>query len=253
MPDQTPEAAPHDDRDRSAEERDRLSTAHDQTARQRDVQATDRDARADARDSRHVQVDLDAATDRSASRRDRGAAGGDRRHARDDREAARTDRLLSARARADLLVDELTGAYRRSAGFLELEREIIKAERTQKSFVLAFLDVDDLKATNDSVGHLAGDHLLREVVGCVRRVIRQYDVLVRYGGDEFLCGMLDMSLAEVSARLDRANADLEERDHASVTIGLAEREPGEGLDSLLARADAAMYRARGLRRPGTSS
>lgn len=110
------------------------------------------------------------------------------------------------------------------------------------------IDVDGLKAVNDSQGHGAGDHLLREVVSCVRRVVREYDVLVRYGGAEFLCGLPDMGIAEVAERLDRANADLVERDHASVTVGLAEREPGERLEALIARADTAMYLTREARR-----
>ena len=62
-----------------------------------------------------------------------------------------------------------------------------RAKRTQRSFVLAFIDVDGLKTTNDSLGHAAGDELLRRVVDTVRDHLRSYDLIVRFGGDEFLC------------------------------------------------------------------
>jgi diguanylate cyclase (GGDEF)-like protein len=189
-------------------------------------------------------VDVDAAADRIAARRDRMSAKGDRSHAGDDRQAALTDRLVSAEERAKLLRDELTGSYYRAAGFLELEREIIEAERTERSFVLTFIDVDGLKTVNDISGHAAGDDLLREVVRCIRGVVREYDVIVRYGGDEFICGMADVHIADVVGRFDRANAALRETNSASITIGVAERQKGEGLADLARRADAAMYKNR---------
>lgn len=80
-------------------------------------------------------------------------------------------------------VDELTGAYRRDAGSLELRREMARAKRTKQSFVLAFVDVDDLKGTNDSRGHAAGDRLLRETVNSIRSKFRSYDLIVRFASE----------------------------------------------------------------------
>ena len=233
-----------DDRNVDALVRDRAAETFDVTAEARDELALLRDARAEARDVSAGWVDLDAASDRRAARRDRQSSSGDRGHARHDREAAWTDRSLSAKEHADLLVDGLTGTYRRAAGFLELEREIIKAERTQQSYVLAFLDVNGLKSVNDSLGHGAGDTVLRLVVDTVRAQVREYDIIVRYGGDEFVCGLPDMSLTEVTERLDAANAQLLRQHGTSVSVGLALRETGEGLETLIERADAAMYRSR---------
>lgn len=246
------ELAETDDRDVSAAGRDQTAQDHDDVASRRDELARLRDARAEARDEVRGRVDVDAAADRSAARRDRESANGDRAHARHDRHAAFMDRSLSARERADLLIDDLTGTYRRAAGFLEFEREIIKAERTREVFVMAFIDVDGLKVVNDTSGHRRGDLLLQEVVAGLRGVLREYDIIVRYGGDEFLCGLGGMSLAEVAQRLSFANTYLKDRDYNSVSIGLAEREPGEGLESLIARADTAMYEARELRRAASS-
>ena len=232
------------DRDRTAEARDRTAATHDVTAEDRDARSVERDHRADLRDQAAGHIDLDAASDRSGARRDRQGAAGDRQSAEADRRAAWTDRLLSANERADQLIDDLTGSLHRRAGLAELERDVIEAHRTHTSFVLAFLDVDHLKATNDEHGHEAGDQLLRDVVESVREVVREYDVIVRYGGDEFLCGLMDVQLAESEKRFRLANAHLEERDHASVSVGLAALRPGEELGDLIARADAAMYARR---------
>lgn len=55
---------------------------------------------------------------------------------------------------------------------------------------LAFIDVDNLKAKNDSLGHPAGDKLLRDTADSIRAHLRSYDLLIRFGGDEFLCGLM---------------------------------------------------------------
>lgn len=235
---------PPDDRDASAEARDQTATSHDTTADERDALAAQRDARADARDLSAGRIDLDAASDRNAALRDRLAARGDRIHAADDRKAAATDRILAARERAAWLHDELTGSYVRAAGLVELEREIIQAERTEHSYVLAFIDVDGLKTVNDTFGHDAGDDHLRAVARCIRDVVRDYDVVVRYGGDEFICGLADAHVADVVERFDRMNATLNEANHASVSVGVAERQQGEDLADLISRADADMYESR---------
>ncbi|MEO6605443.1 MAG: GGDEF domain-containing protein [Aeromicrobium sp.] len=193
-------------------------------------------------------MDLDAASDRNAARRDRSSASGDRTHASSDRLAAQTDRQLSSQERVATLIDELTGCYRREAGFHELEREIIKAERTEQLFTMAFIDIDGLKTVNDTHGHEVGDVLLRAVASSLRGVLRDYDIVVRYGGDEFVCGMSDVHADEVAGRLEQANTTLRDRDHATVSFGVVERLRGEGLASLISRADADMYEAKISRR-----
>lgn len=236
---------PDRDRDLTADDRDAISDALDQTADERDRRAALRDARAALRDAASQAPDREAVADRHAAMRDRLAARCDRLHARDDRAAAKADRLLAAQDRAELFFDDLTGFYRRVSGLVELRREVLEAERTGKRFVLGFLDVDGLKAVNDGHGHEVGDATLREIAHCLRGVFREYDVFVRSGGDEFICGFVDLPIADVAERFDEVNDGLRARDHATVSVGLAERAPGEELESLIKRADAAMYEARG--------
>ena len=80
-----------------------------------------------------------------------------------DRTAGLVDREASAADRTAADLDELTGAYRRGPGLRELKRDVAKALRTGTSLTVAFVDVDHLKRVNDSLGHAAGDRLLRRV------------------------------------------------------------------------------------------
>jgi len=141
--------------------------------------------------------------------------------------------------------DELTGAWTRKLGLEEVSRELERAHRTGAGLVLAFVDVDGLKAVNDSQGHLAGDALLRLLGETVRENVRPYDVIVRYGGDELLCAMPNLSVREARARLEKIAAVLAaaDADH-SVTFGLAEAEAADGLQELIARADTDFLEAR---------
>ena len=115
--------------------------------------------------------------------------------------------------------------------------------------MLAFVDVDGLKAVNDSRGHAAGDQLLRHVVGALRTNLRSYDLLVRFGGDEFVCALADLGIDEASRRFRKINADLQESHGASITVGLAEMRSGDSLVRLVARADEALYEERKLTHP----
>lgn len=229
-----------EDRDRTADDRDKTAQAVDDSAAERDMRSEDRDLRAEARDERDGTVDVEAASDRAGARRDRQGAASDRRQAEDDRDAADTDRRLSAAHRESLLHDALTGTYRREAGVMELEREVVKAARTGEPFTLAFIDVDGLKAVNDADGHQAGDELLRGVADHIRAVVREYDVVVRWGGDEFVCGLLGLGLDAAVRRFEEMGRSLG-LSGSSATVGLAQARPGEDLDAVIARADASMY------------
>ena len=125
---------------------------------------------------------------------------------------------------------------------------MMRAQRTRQPFVVAFVDVDGLKTVNDSLGHDAGDQLLRRVVDTTRAQLRSYDLIVRFGGDEFVCGLSNLGLTEVARRFGRINADLS-IDKFSITVGLAEMGGDESLVELIAHADEALYEQR--RRSGT--
>ena len=198
----------------TALDRTRLAVQRDESARRRDLSAMARDRSADARDraaarresalptqdaDRRVKRPLSGL--RSAAALDRAAAAADRERAAADREAAAIDRR---QARVDLArahLDDLTGVYSRGLGQETLRNEVARAHRVGHPFTLAFLDVDGLKALNDSNGHAAGDEFLRAVAAAIRLKLRSYDPVVRVGGDEFVCGFVDTALDAAVRRM----------------------------------------------------
>ena len=138
------------------------------------------------------------------------------------------------------MIDGLTGAHQRTPGLTELEREIGKARRTGQPFTLAFLDVDGLKNVNDTRGHTAGDELLVQAVTTVRRAVREYDLIVRYGGDEFVCGLLGLDADTVANRFEETSKALTGQG-VLFSIGFAALTAGDTLQDLIDRADTAMY------------
>ena len=99
--------------------------------------------------------------------------------------------------------------------------------------------MDGLKATNDALGHAAGDDLLRRVVLTVRSYTRPYDLIVRLGGDEFVCAFPGVSLVTATERFSLIHADLASSPPASISTGLAELTEDDSLEDLMDRADAA--------------
>jgi diguanylate cyclase (GGDEF)-like protein len=128
---------------------------------------------------------------------------------------------------------------------VDLRREIDRARRSDGALILAFVDVDGLKAINDTHGHAAGDRALRAVAVALLGGLRSYDLVVRHGGDEFLCGLPGSDLAGAQRRFDAvAKTLIEHNPGTSVSIGLTELAAPDTLDSLIARADAALYATR---------
>jgi diguanylate cyclase (GGDEF)-like protein len=104
--------------------------------------------------------------------------------------------------------------------------------------------VDGLKATNDSLGHAAGDLLLRRVVETLRTHLRSYDLIVRFGGDEFVCALLALDIDKAAERFTIIRASMAAAAHASISVGLAEYQIHDSLATLLARADQALLTER---------
>jgi len=185
-----------------------------------------------------------AHADRGAGAKERGAAELDRETALADRGASAVDREYSSH-------DALTGAYLRGAGFVELAREIGRARREDQPLVLAFVDVDGLKAVNDAHGHARGDRMLRAVVDALRTNLRSHDLIIRYGGDEFVCAVAGLTAPDAAERLGWVNHALWRLpERASVTVGLAELQAGDTAEDLVARADDALYEQRLLKGRG---
>ena len=110
---------------------------------------------------------------------------------------------------------------------------------------MAFIDVDRLKLVNDTQGHAQGDRLLAAVGEALRTGLRAYDVVMRYGGDEFVCALPQVSLEDAAHRLHEVEARLATtQPGASVSIGLAQLAEDESLERVLVRADQNLYRAK---------
>jgi len=228
------------EREQAIAERVAAVKAREAASAERDGIANDRDRAAAARDA--IANDRDrAAAERDASRRQQLAVS---LHDQDDEQ---DEELERARLEAQLQrahLDALTGAFRREMGRLALRNEIERARRSDGRFVIAFVDVDGLKSVNDREGHAAGDKILRTLAATMRANLRSYDPIVRYGGDEFICGIASIDTDEVQHRIGVIDQSLRSATGVGVTAGLATLTADESLEELTARADAALIEAK---------
>jgi diguanylate cyclase (GGDEF)-like protein len=145
--------------------------------------------------------------------------------------------------------DGLTGCLNHATLHDTLRRELERCSRTGHSLSLALIDLDDFKQVNERHGHLAGDEALRRVGHALRQGIRSYDVVARYGGDEFAMVAVDAAeneAADIASRaIERvasamADFDADRSGAGWATAGVAELEPQEDATSLIERADRAL-------------
>ena len=244
-------------RDVSAHHRDLGALARDQAADARDLAMAQRDAayehHNDPRAITGADIVLRAADQRKRAAKDRGQAAEyrvlaaqDRRSAADDRKQAARDRLQAladrdAFAAALLLAetDALTGVHTRAAGLRILDDELDRCRRSDGQLVACYVDVVGLKALNDSEGHGAGDALLKRVVTLIQARLRSYDLIIRLGGDEFLCAISSMTLPDARERFTDIAALLaaSPADAGAIRTGFAQLTPDETAADLIARAD----------------
>ena len=149
--------------------------------------------------------------------------------------------------------DPLTGIYNRRS-FMELARQqLARSHRFNEPMSVVVLDVDHFKKINDTYGHATGDDALRMVAGACLSILREYDILGRLGGEEFvvvLPGTTPDESRVVAERLRRHIARMpvpgpEGRFHLAASMGIAGVEPtGDTLEKAIHRADLALYRAK---------
>jgi diguanylate cyclase (GGDEF)-like protein len=152
-----------------------------------------------------------------------------------------------ARQLADL--DALTGLHNRRYFHETLAREVARAHRYQRNLGLIIFDLDDFKAINDQIGHLAGDAVLSEAAERVREVVRSADIACRVGGDEFAVILPESRLADADqlyARLQKAVSarPVGEAGPLRISAGVAELRPDDDSISFFQRADNALYGAK---------
>jgi diguanylate cyclase (GGDEF)-like protein len=156
-------------------------------------------------------------------------------------------RFREARQLADL--DALTGLHNRRYFHETLAREVARAHRYQRNLALVIFDLDDFKAINDRIGHLAGDGVLAEAAERVRDVVRSADIACRVGGDEFAVILPESQLGDADQlyrRLQKAVASrpLGEAGALNISAGVAELRPDDDSISFFQRADNALYGAK---------
>jgi diguanylate cyclase (GGDEF)-like protein len=146
-------------------------------------------------------------------------------------------------------VDELTGALNRRSIMRTLDEEIARALRLNNPCAVALIDLDWFKRINDAYGHPTGDEVLRTFAITMFANIRSIDKFGRYGGEEFLLLLADTSEDEAAQMLDRLRTIIAELDwrafsaglRVTISAGVTTLRKDDSTDTLLARADRALY------------
>ncbi|QEY64798.1 EAL domain-containing protein [Metapseudomonas lalkuanensis] len=162
-------------------------------------------------------------------------------------------RQLHAQLESQAITDALTGLLNRRGFHQALEASLARIERNGKRMAVLYLDLDGFKLINDSLGHEAGDRVLRRVAEQLKNCLRPYDILARMGGDEFTALLDTLDHPEDAARVAEKLIELVSVRHRiegiDVTLGASVGiacfpECGQSVDGLLRAADIAMYEAK---------
>lgn len=146
-------------------------------------------------------------------------------------------------------IDKLTGSYNRRKFEEIIEREIQRFRRLNKPLSMIIFDIDNFKKINDTYGHNIGDYVLKKIATIVKKTIRKVDYCIRWGGEEFLIisAETDKEKAYVLAeRLRKGIQNFKFNNVAQITIscGVAEFKKEDTKNTLIKRADDAMYKAK---------
>lgn len=143
------------------------------------------------------------------------------------------------------VLDSLTGLYNRRSGERRLSEEISRSFRKARPLTILMLDLDDLKTINDTFGHPTGDQVIKQFAENLQKASRGSDISIRLGGDEFLVILPECKPDDVHLVLDRLERKSMESNGHSIDLqfsaGWTDYSPGESAESLIQRADAALY------------
>ncbi|MFA5082199.1 MAG: diguanylate cyclase [Hydrogenophilaceae bacterium] len=152
-----------------------------------------------------------------------------------------------------LATDPLTGCYSRRGMIGRLQAEQERAQRIQRPCSLCLVDFDHFKQVNDKYGHPVGDAVLKQGMRFIGGVLRKYDVVFRYGGEEFLLCLPGTPLDDAVQVVERIRSGLEKlpislpgrhKLHVSASFGLAEIAADKPVEDSIARADEALLTAK---------
>jgi diguanylate cyclase (GGDEF)-like protein len=155
------------------------------------------------------------------------------------REALAASELIAAK-------DQLTGLWNRRTFDLRLDQAVARRQRHQGTFSLLLIDMDHFKAVNDAYGHAVGDDVLRQFAQVLHERLRQNDVDARWGGEEFAVLADGAGLEDAFTLAEQIREAVETTvfggvPRLTISIGLAEHQPGESREQLFGRADQALY------------
>jgi diguanylate cyclase (GGDEF)-like protein len=156
------------------------------------------------------------------------------------------DAILAAHARltevhSQSLTDPLTGLSNRRALTQQLSREILLARRHHQPLSLVALDVDHFKQINDTMGHAAGDDVLKRIASALTTILRRTDLVFRHGGDEFIVILPQTNTANAILAMEKVRRAMTQ---PTLSIGVAELTARDNPHSLLQAADEALYAAK---------
>ncbi|MBC3796607.1 GGDEF domain-containing protein [Acetobacterium tundrae] len=145
--------------------------------------------------------------------------------------------------------DPLTGIYNKGKFNKEYARLADHGEQKNAHLSIAMFDIDDFKAINDHYGHLTGDAVLVDLTGLIGKHIRNSDLFIRWGGEEFVLTFPDTSLLQATEITEKLRVLISEHTfeiigHLSCSFGVASYKKGDDLDSVIRRADERLYRAK---------
>jgi diguanylate cyclase (GGDEF)-like protein len=153
--------------------------------------------------------------------------------------------------------DFLTGLLNRREMFNRLSLEVSRVNRTNEPLSVIMIDIDHFKNVNDTYGHTSGDMVLIEIARRLREGMRHYDLICRYGGEEFLVVAPETTVQRAHELAERLRMlvsehllDVEATPPISITIsaGVTQLVAGESVEEMLSRSDTALYRAKELGR-----
>jgi len=168
-------------------------------------------------------------------------------------------RISEARQQIEKMAttDGLTGVFNRSHLMMRFQEELHQAKRLKHDLSCIIVDIDRFKAVNDKYGHLVGDEVLRGIASRIAGAIRAYDILGRYGGEEFLIVLPETDLDAARLAAERIRIGIKEAPicnvEVTVSLGIACRhEQDESEDDIFRRADVGLYTAKSLGRDRVS-